>query len=362
VTGLRVALYHDFAEESLFGVRFYAERLQSALRGRCELLDVYPRPRSVAWRMPLAVWFVKAILYPAQVRGLSADVHHVLDQSHADLLGALPADRSVITCHDLHPLSPVAQTRWPRRVLYRRRVAKLRRAARVVAVSEFAARSVRERLGIAPERVVVVRNPLDRFFLEEPAAAETAAARARCRLSPRGFVLHVGAAWPYKNLETAIRALGVLARQRPEAPPLVKVGAALTPAQRSLAAAERVGVVELGERDRTELRAIYRDAALLLYPSWEEGWGWPVAEAMAAGTPVVASGSGALREVASGAALEIDPADAEGIAAAVARVLDDSALARDLGERGRARARELASGDFGAEMAAVYASLAGARS
>ncbi len=352
---IRVALYHDFAEESLFGVRFYASRLRESLAGHCEIVDVHPRPLRLSSPNPLAVWFVKSILYPLQVRRVTADVHHVIDQSHADLLDGLPGDRAVVTCHDLHPLSGRAGSL--RRTLYRRRVVKLRRAARVVAVSEFAARSARELLGVAAERIVVVRNPLDRFFLEAPSEAEVADARSRVRLLPRGYALHVGASWPYKNLETAIRALGDLGR-RGTPLPLVKVGGALTGAQRNLAAAERVHVLELGELTREELRAIYGDAALLLYPSWEEGWGWPVAEAMACGTPVVASGAGALGELAGGAALEVDPGDVRAVAAAIARIVAEPALAGDLGERGKARAAELAGGDFGAEMAAVYAAVA----
>jgi glycosyltransferase involved in cell wall biosynthesis len=355
VSVLRVALYHDFAEESLFGVRFYASRLRESLAGRCETVDVHPRPPRLSSPSPLAVWVVKSILYPLQVRRVTADVHHVIDQSHADLLDGLPGDRTVVTCHDLHPLS--GRTGSLRRALYRRRVEKLRRAARVVAVSEFAARSARELLGVAAERIVVVRNPLDRFFLETPADAEVARARSQVRLAPRGYALHVGASWPYKNLENAIRALGEIER-RGTPLPLVKIGAALTSAQRALAVTERVRVLELGERTREELRTIYRDAALLLYPSWQEGWGWPVAEAMACGTPVVASGAGALAELAGGAALEVDPADVRAMASAVARVVAEPALAGELGERGKARAAELAGGDFGAEMAAVYAAVA----
>jgi glycosyltransferase involved in cell wall biosynthesis len=85
-------------------------------------------------------------------------------------------------------------------------------------------------------------------------------------------------------------------------------------------------------------RDLFAHAAVLVLPSWNEGFGLPALEAMAAGVPVVASNRGALPEVVADAGLLVDPASADEIAAAVERVLDDSTLAADLAARGRARA------------------------
>lgn len=348
---LRVALLHDFAEDELFGMEAYAARVGEALAGRCERIDVHPRPRRLRWRSPLITWWMKSWLYPRQVRGLRADVYHVLDHSHADLLDTLPAGATVVTCHDLYPLEhgPL----W-RRKMFRRRVAKLARAARVIAVSRASARAAGEALGIPGDRLAVVPNRLDRFYLEEPSPAELAAIADDPAVPSTPFALHVGAVHAYKNVEGVLRALALT---RP-AVPLVKVGARLSPAQRRLAGELDVRVHELGRRTETELRALYHRAAVLLSPSWDEGYGWPVAEAMACALPAVISGAPALVELADGAALEVDAADPAAIARALASVLGDPARAADLGRRGCARAAELAAGDLGAELMAVYASVA----
>ena len=348
---LRVALYHDVDEDRLFGVRLYAAHVRAAIAGRCEVLDVHPVPRALTFRAAAATWLMKRVVYPRQVRGVAADVHHVLDQSHADLLDALPPRATIVTCHDLFALRHGPG--W-RRSLARRRLEKLGRAARVITVSEASAAAARDRLGIPADRVVVVRDRLDRFFLEPPAPEETAEAVRRLGLADGPFCLHVGASFAYKNLEGVIGALGRLGR--PLA--LVKVGAPLTPAQRRLARERGVLVRELGERSRTELRALYHRGALLAYPSREEGFGWPVVEAMAAGLPVVASRIPALVEITAGAASLVPPDDTAALAEAIDAIVADPGLSRERAAAGRRRAEELAGGDFGADLLAVYESVA----
>jgi glycosyltransferase involved in cell wall biosynthesis len=105
----------------------------------------------------------------------------------------------------------------------------------------------------------------------------------------------------------------------------------------ALGVADRVRFPEWLEQD--QLEALYRIAACFVLPSFEEGFGLPVLEAMARGTPVCCSNASSLPEVAGDAALLFDPSSVEGIRDAVGRVLADRRLASDLAERGRARAR-----------------------
>jgi len=354
VKRLRVALLHGFAEEELFGMEAYAARVTAALSNRCQAIAVRPRPASLPWRSPLTTWWVKSWLYPRQVRRLDADLYHVLDHSHADLLDALPADATVITCHDLFPLAHGPA--WRRR-MFRRRVAKLKRAARVIAVSEATAAATKAALGVADDRLVVVRNRLDRFFLAPPSAAETEAVVEDCGLPDTPFALHVGAVHAYKNVEGMLRGL----KAARVSVPLVKVGARLTRRQRRLAAKLGITVHEIGRRSQGQLRALYHRAALLLSPSWDEGYGWPVAEAMACGLPAIVSRTPALVELTAGAAVEVDPADPRAIGESITVLLGDPAGWAALAERGRRRAAELAEGDLGDELIAVYEAVAEGR-
>ncbi|MEA2624324.1 MAG: hypothetical protein QOD06_369 [Candidatus Binatota bacterium] len=348
---MKVALVHDFDERHLFGVRHYASRLRQALDGRCELIEVHPRPRGRSDGRPagpLLRLFVKEVLYPLQVRRVAADVVHVIDQSHANLIRAVTGCATVVTCHDLFPL---ASGSWARRAGYRRRVASLARATRVIAVSEATRAEVVDRLGVSSTRAVVVRNRVDEFFLSQPTAGEVESILAELGLREVKYVLHVGASFPYKNLERAILALAELGEDRPL---LVKAGAALTAAQCRLAATHGVRTRALGEVDPRTLRALYRGATALLYPSLHEGFGWPVAEALACGTPVVTSSAGGLREVTAGAAVEVDPRNVAEIAAAIRDVTEREELRRELSRRALARGSELGGGDVGAEVLAVY--------
>lgn len=353
---MRVALVHDFDEARLFGIREYARRLKSAIGERCESADVFPSPAvgpGPGLSGPVRTWVMKEIVYPWQVRSLSADVYHVLDQSHAHLLRSLPRGPKVATCHDLIPLRHASPLR---RILYRRRVGALAGATRVIAVSDWTRRELVASLGLDPARIRVIPNPLDPFFFGTPALETLSEVRDRFALAGREIVLHVGAVLPYKNLDRALRAVGRLTRGQGGSPPplFVKVGAALTPELRRIAEEARVEARSLGDLDRKTLRAVYHLASVLLYPSLDEGFGWPVAEAMACGLPVVCSRSGALPEVTGGAALEVEATDVGEMAGALERLRRDPERRRRQSMEGRARAMTLAGGDFAAAMLGVY--------
>jgi glycosyltransferase involved in cell wall biosynthesis len=358
---LRVALVRDFDEPRLFGVRLYAERVRRALTSLCELVDVYPWPRRS--RGPAALravqtLLVKELLYPLRVRGVRADVAHVVDQSHAHLVRRLGGCATVVSCHDLWGLRHGSALR---RFGYRRRVRHLRRAARVVAVSEAARREAID-LGVETRRIAVVRNRVDAFFLTPPPVAELRAVAQHLQLESAGFYLHVGNSLPYKNIEGLLRALGELGRRRGRALTLVKVGAEPTAEQQRLAARQGVQLRCVGEVPTTHLRALYHLAECLVYPSLYEGFGWPVAEALACGLPVVAGASGAIPEIAGDAALLVDPTRTSEIVYALERIADDPALRDHLTARGKERGAELARGDVGAELLEVYAAAAAERS
>ena len=154
------------------------------------------------------------------------------------------------------------------------------------------------------------------------------------------YILAVGDLQPRKNLAELVRAFRVLHDRFPKMR-LVIAGQARWQSSPLMALVESLGlaphVVLPGYVPQADLGPLYRNASVFVYPSTYEGFGLPILEAMACGTPVVALNTSSVPEVAGDAALLIDPASGDGLAAAVLRVLDDQDLASQLVARGRDR-------------------------
>jgi glycosyltransferase involved in cell wall biosynthesis len=241
----------------------------------------------------------------------------------------------VVTVHDVAVFRhPDAFPRWTRE--YSRRVVPrvLRAAARVLAVSEFTASELVEVLGVPREKIDITPNAVDGVFRPDGPRAEGE------------YALVVGTLEPRKNLARAIDAAARLGVE------LRVVGA------RGWGGVEARGahVRWLGELSDGELAAQCRGALCLVYPSLYEGFGIPVLEAMACGTPVVTSQGGATEEVAGGAAVLVDPLDAESIATGMREAIG----ARDeLRARGLARAREFSWDETARRTLRAYEEAAG---
>lgn len=250
----------------------------------------------------------------------------------------------VLTIHDLFFLDYPGR----RRPLYRAlmiRLARLyaRRAAAIIADSEYSRRSIVERLGVSPARVTVIPVALGAEFRPTPL---TAAVRARYAI-PSAYVLYVGNFRPHKNLPRLIRAYADLPEPLRTDHCLVLAGGDRQHGPALSALAQHLGLTDRvlfpGRIADADLPALYSGAALFILPSLEEGFGLPALEAMACGAPVAAANRAALPEVVGQAALLFDPEDKAAIAGAMERVLSRAELREDLKRRGAARAREFPS-------------------
>jgi glycosyltransferase involved in cell wall biosynthesis len=265
-----------------------------------------------------------------------------LDVVHAPSVAVPPKGRYrlVVTVHDAAPLL-FPETYPPRGRRFHRRgiAAAARRADLVITVSQAAADEIEEHTDIPAERVRVVRNGVD---LTEASDDDVVAARVAFDLGERPYVLWLGSLEPRKNVGVLVEAFARWAATSDVPHQLVLAGPSGWVEDRDavLAPARRLGdrVRTIGRVGDDHLRGLYRGADIFVLPSRHEGFGIPVLEAMAQGTPVLASDIPALREVAGDAARLITPADPDAWASALDDLLHDRDRHADLGEAGRRRA------------------------
>jgi len=267
---------------------------------------------------------------------------------HLDLLHGLAfatplaaACPTVVTVHDLSFLRYPDAFR-PFNRLYLSLATKLstRRAARVIAVSESTRQDVIRLCGAPPERVIVVPNGVTADF--RPADPVAVAAFRRHQGLPPRFILFLGTLEPRKNLVRLIDAYAQWRRASDGVVKLLIAGGQGWFYERIFQRVNELGLTDdvlfPGFVPGAELPWFYRAAELFVYPSRFEGFGLPVLEAMACGTPTITSTAAALREVAGDAALLVDPEDTAGWAAAIGHVLSDPILAARLRDAGPRRA------------------------
>lgn len=210
-----------------------------------------------------------------------------------------------------------------------------RRSRRILTLSEAAKDDIVHYLHVTPDRIDVTR--LGPGLPDDVSPVAEAELRRRYDLGEAPIVLTVSAKRPHKNLERLLEAIA-LVQSDPE-PVLVAPGyeTVFEPELRQRAD-ERIRF--LGWVDDDELEGLYRAATSFVFPSLAEGFGLPVLEAMARGTPVACSRIGPLEEVAGEAAFYFEPTDAHGMARAIESLLSDAALRTGLAEAGRERAKQ----------------------
>jgi glycosyltransferase involved in cell wall biosynthesis len=253
----------------------------------------------------------------------------------------------VVTIHDLAYLR-FRETVSAASARYRELVPRgLRRAALVITPTEAIAAEVRAEYQLAADRVRAVPHGVDPSWFLASAGPDP---RKRHPELPEHYLLFTGNLEPRKDIATLLAAVRALRRDRPGTPPLVLAGPSGWGPALDLAGLARDDVVLLGYLEAAELRPVLAGADVLCYPTRYEGFGLPPLEALAAGTPVVASDVAAVREVlgpvltdpeaGGGPAVRLAPVrDADAFAAALARTLDDVDAGRLDPEPGRRHAR-----------------------
>jgi glycosyltransferase involved in cell wall biosynthesis len=351
---LLIANYELDQQESM---RAYAALLVSGLRerGHCvHLLSPVPVVGRVGARLfpqwvGVRKWLGyvdKFVLFPWRLRKAigKADVVHICDHSNAMYVRLVHSRGNagghvrthgrpaVVTCHDLLAVRcamghfPGQRVSWTGRWLQRWVAGGLRSADRVVCVSEKTREDVQGVLGIEPDRLSVAGNALHWDYLPIRAEEREGILREMGLPPGRKFFLHVGANHWYKNRSAVLPIFAELRKYAEYGEAVLVMAGARWPDEFGEWLAERGlrgQAIAVENPENAQLRALYGGAEALIFPSLEEGFGWPILEAQACGCPVAVADRAPMNAVGGEAAILIDPANPAGAAAAIVRGLED---------------------------------------
>jgi glycosyltransferase involved in cell wall biosynthesis len=358
---MRVGINAQFWDRAATGSGQYLRNLVPALEQASddEYLLIGPRRIAVSGPRPgneylastpfdgysekAAKLYFEQIAFPRLCRELELDLAHV-PYFASPLLPPLP---TVVTVHDLIPIVLPAYRGSLLVRLYTGLVAAAaRRAQLILTDSESSRRDILARLGVPAERVRVIYLAPGADYLPVTDRARLEMTRRKYRL-PEQFILYLGGFDRRKNVQGLLQAYKSAGVSPGQKYPLVLAGrlptkeSALFPNLRRIIAQLELeeAVVPIGWVAEEDKPALYTLASLFVYPSFYEGFGLPVLEAMACGTPVVVSRAASLPEIVGEAGLLVDPQGVTQIGRAIVSVLSDETLRRELREKGLAQAR-----------------------
>ncbi len=342
---MKILLVANYKPDRQRSMARYADFLYEELPGRGYAVELI-RPPAIFTRLVdrgswLFRWFGyldKFVLFPPLLwlRARHTDLVHICDHSNSGYLRWTGKTPSLITAHDALAIRsalghfPQNPTRRSGVKLQQWILSGLAGARHIVCVSEKTRHDFQALLP-AGIRMTVILNPFSRDFRPAPPENVTAIRKA-CGLAPGDeYLLHVGKDNWYKNRPGVLRILGEL-RKFPRFRDMKMVMAG-TPLPDNLRQTARSlgGVLECVEPSEAQLCALYTGALALLFPSLEEGFGWPITEAQACGCPVITSARPPMQEVAGDAAILIDPEDATRAAASIAERIHEAGALRQLG-------------------------------
>ncbi len=273
---------------------------------------------------------------PLRRAARQADLVHVVDQGNAMYVPWVLDRPHVVTCHDLIAirsalgLIPLKSTRLTGRLLQQWTLKGLRRAQAIVSISEKSLADM-QALGIgegALVRVVANANGFEHFPLDREEAGRMLREQGGIERD-QPFVMHVGGdAW-YKNREGVVKIFAQLVQRHSALPhKLILAGQRLP--ESLLHLIDTLGITQrvqaLTDISDELLNALYCRADALLFPSWEEGFGWPIIEAQSRGCPVLTTDRSPMTEVGGEGALYVDPNDLPAAAETLLQLMQEKAI------------------------------------
>lgn len=333
---MKVTLFRPFPDQYRFSMAKYADEIyrrvsQYMKSGETIELQGFPAPRLEGFGR----YWDQYRRYGQYAAAHAGDVNHIVDHGFGHLTSQLPRGRTIVTFHDA-VVTKIPGVRWTTKASLRHSLRAMRHAAAIVCDSEDGKRDLLELAPLPETMVQVIPIGIDESFRPP---ADRALVRRKLGLSGN-VVLMVGHTQGYMNCARMLRAVATVIARHGVDLTLVKIGLPFTPDQMRL-----IVDLELGDRIEivgrvpfAEVPSYYQAADVLLYAPLLAGFGLPPLEAMACGTPVVASDRGSIPEVCGDAAVLADAEDEGELAVALADVLTNAPRRRRLVDAGFARA------------------------
>jgi glycosyltransferase involved in cell wall biosynthesis len=351
---MKILLVANYVPDCQQSMQRYADLLEKGLTEAGQEVRII-RPLVKAGKFALSEsgvkwlgYIDKLVLFPKALKEAVewADVVHICDHSNAVYVKHVQAKPHIVTCHDLLAVRsalgeiPRQETRWSGRKLQRMILDGMAAARNIVCVSRATRSDVARLVPNSGAQVSHIYNGLN-YPYEPMDSGEAALRLQKLGIAPdQAFIFHVGGNQWYKN-RLAVLKIFVQLRKRKEYRNLVLImaGKPWTEEMRQFVRVNELEwcVVELIDAAEEDLRALYSRAEVFVFPSLEEGFGWPIAEAQACGCPVVTSNRAPMTEVGGEAATYIDPLDYESAAAAIAAAMGSRAVAGEASRRNAAR-------------------------
>ncbi len=371
----KILLVGNYAADRSESMNRYAEMLERVLaeRGYAVRLITPPRIfgkliRDGAGPAKWLGYLDKYLAFPRRLMkdAAWADIVHISDQGNASYARLLRRHVTVITCHDMFAIRaglgtiPDHSLKYTGRVLQESNRKGLETADAVVCVSDYTKEELLRFTTCDPARVRVAHNPLN--YPYAPAARkEINSTLAHLGADPEEpYFLHVGGNFAYKNRAGVARIFSELRKIAPyRDAKLLMAGARWSPELRESIARLKLddAMLEVETPSNEQLRALYSGALALIFPSFYEGFGWPLVEAQACGCPVATSSRRPMSDIVGDSGILFDPLDERGAALRIAGGLADR---RGMSKRGLDNVARFSPAAMFAELEATY-ELAGAR-
>ncbi len=358
---MNVVLFRDLLQEQWASIEVYAERLVNGLRRLgvqgWTFCDVAPSDLHLPRSPKISLYLNRSVVYPLFAVRHQAQINHVLDNSYGHLLYFIDPRRTVVTSHGGTPLTWRQWNReGPAMSFFDWAFRGTLKAARIIIVSHYSKRELVEHYDYDPARVHVVYHGVDEGYRVLSLEQREQLRAQYLRPNESGLILHVGHCAERKNVEGLISAFAMLLKNSSQSYRLLQIGGQFSLAQQQLIARLGVGdhITQLPSMPNRELVGLYNAADVFAFPSLYEGFGIPLIEAMACGTPIVCHAYELFHEVCANAALYADARNAEAFAAVMAMVLNNASLAQDLPQRALERAKAFSWERCARETLAVY--------
>ena len=343
-----IVLFRDFLEDNRTSMEVYSDNLEHALKPIVHSLQVNSHIPSIPnwlskYKLPhgFRIRYARYFSYPNQAKKNQGIINHIIDQSYGHLLNTLDPKRTIITVHDIIPILAwkglIPKLSYPHfPLLYKMSIKALSKARAIIAVSQNTKNDLIAHCGLNANNITVIHNGIDSRFCSF-SKEKKKFLRDRFGFPDQNtHVILISGFQSYKNNLVSFQVVSKLQQQNKNVQ-LVWLGGNN---KLCIEYSKRVNLnnkaIPISNLSFDQIVELYNSVDCLLFPSLYEGFGFPPLEAMACGTPVIASNAASIPEVVGNAAIMLPPDDVDGLTEAVKGILENKMLRDDYIKRGYA--------------------------